>query len=209
MPKLAPETQAARRDHILAAAERCFIEKGFHTATMADICREAGVSPGALYTYFVSKEELIAGLCECEKDRFSRELTATTEVTGFLTALQSLAEKFCCQEPAGKVRLHIEIAAEAGRNGAIGRTMREMDSIVRASLTELLEREREQGRIAPEVPLETIVHAMEAFGDGLFLKRAIDPDFDPKPIIPAMMTMISALLAPVAPSEPATKRKKS
>ena len=112
MPKLAPQTQAARRERILAAAERCFIEKGFHPATMADICREAGVSPGALYTYFVSKEELIAGLCEREKERFAQELAAIAGATGFLAALQSLAEQYCCNEPAGKVRLHIEIAAE-------------------------------------------------------------------------------------------------
>ena len=39
MPKLAPKTQRARRGHILDAAERCFIAKGFHHATMDDICR--------------------------------------------------------------------------------------------------------------------------------------------------------------------------
>jgi len=209
MPKLAPEIQAARREHILAAAERCFIDKGFHPATMSGICREAGVSPGALYTYFASKEELIAGLCERERDRFAKELARITETTGFLAALQSLAEQYCCHEPAGKVRLHIEIAAEAGRNGAIARTVREMDRIVRESLVELIEREKERGWIAPQLPADTIVRAMGALGDGLFLKRAIDPDFDPKPIIPAMMTMISALLAPASPPEPVAKRKKS
>jgi Bacterial regulatory proteins, tetR family len=30
----------------------CFIEKGFHSTSMADIGKEAAVSPGALYTYF-------------------------------------------------------------------------------------------------------------------------------------------------------------
>ena len=45
--------------------------------------------------------------------------------------------------------------------------------------------------------METIVRTMGALGDGLFFKRAIDPDFDPMSLIPAMMTMISALLAPL------------
>lgn len=209
MPKLAPETQQARRERILCAAERCFIEKGFHPATMADICREAGVSSGALYTYFASKEELIAGLCEREKNRFAKELAGITETAGFLAALRSLAEQYCCHEPAGKVRLHIEIAAEAGRNEAIARTVLEMDRIVRQSLAELLEREKHAGRIAPEVPAESIVRVMGALGEGLFLKRAIDPDFDPKPLIPAMMTMMSALLAPVSPSQPETTDERS
>lgn len=116
MPKLAPEKQQARREHILDAAERCFICKGFHPATMDDICREAGVSPGAVYTYFASKEDLIAGLCDREKERFSKELARMAGSSDFLAALQAMAEHYCCHEPIEKVRLHVEIGAEAGRN---------------------------------------------------------------------------------------------
>jgi AcrR family transcriptional regulator len=208
VPKLAPETQQARREHILAAAERCFIEKGFHPATMADICREAGVSPGALYIYFASKEDLIAGLCEREKDRFVSEFARITETVNILAVLQLLAEQYCCNEPIEKVRLHMEIAAEASRSETIGRTLREMDRIVRESLAALLEREKERGRIAPELPTEIIVRAMCALGDGLFLKRAADPHFDPRPIIPVMMTMISALLRPQSSSKPSPGQKR-
>ena len=207
MPKLAPKTQQARREHILDAAERCFVSKGFHPATMDGICREAGVSPGALYKYFASKEELIAGLCEREKDRFGRELAKLAETSGFLGALRSLAEQYCCHEPIEKVRLHIEINAEAGRNAQIANTVRGIDKAVSSHLVHLLERDRELGRIAPELPVEIIVRAIGAFGDGLFLRRSLDPDFDPKSIIPAMMTMIEALLAPVALTSPGKNRK--
>ena len=58
MPKLKPETQSARRENIIDAAERCFARSGFHRTTMQDICKVAGVSPGALYVYFKSKEDL-------------------------------------------------------------------------------------------------------------------------------------------------------
>jgi TetR/AcrR family transcriptional regulator, repressor for uid operon len=196
MPRLAPQTQHARRERILDAAERCFIGKGFHPATMDEICREARVSPGAVYTYFASKDELIVGLCEREKERFGRELAQMTEAADFMDALRSMAEKYCCHEPVGKARLHVEIGAEAGRNAVIGDRMREMDRVVSESLAQLLEREREQGRIAPKVPIAIAVRAMSALGDGLFLRRSLDPDFDPKSVIPAMMTMIEALLAP-------------
>jgi AcrR family transcriptional regulator len=196
MPKLAPKTQAVRREHILDAAERCFISKGFHPATMDDICREAGISPGALYTHFASKEELIAGLCERETDRFSKELAKIAEAADLLAALRSMAEKYCCQEPIGKVRLHVEIGAEAGRNAVIANTVRGADKAISGSLVHLLERERDEGRIQPTVPIEIAVRAMSALGDGLFLHRTLDPHFDPTSIIPAMMTMIGALLAP-------------
>jgi hypothetical protein len=48
---------------------------------------------------------------------------------------------------------------------------------------------------------------MGALGDGLFLRRSLDPGFDPKSIIPAMMIMIEALLAPVPRSSSAETRK--
>jgi len=209
MPKLAPKTQHARREHILDAAEHCFIGKGFHHATMDDICREAQVSPGALYTYFVSKEALIIGLCGREKDRFGEELAKITEATDFLAALHCMAEQYCCNEPIEKVRLHVEIGAEAGRNALIGNTVRGIDKAVNEGLIELLERERDQGRIKPKLPIEIIVGAMGALGDGLFQRRSLDPHFDPKSIIPAMMTMIEALLAPVPLAGPDEKNRKA
>ena len=36
-----------------------FLRKGFHKATMDDIARETGLSKGALYLYFPSKENLL------------------------------------------------------------------------------------------------------------------------------------------------------
>ena len=71
MPKLKPDTQRARREHILDAALTRFARGGFHATTIHTICREAGVSPGALYVYFDSKEALIAGLCERDRAQSS------------------------------------------------------------------------------------------------------------------------------------------
>ena len=164
MPKLAPKTQHARREHILDAAERCFINKGFHQTTMDDICRMASVSPGALYTYFSSKEALIVGLCERENERFSSELAQVTAATDLLAALRALAEKYCCDEPTDKVRLHVEIGAEAGRNPVIGDTVRSMNKVCRDGLARLLESEVERGTIRPRVPIDIIVRAMDALG---------------------------------------------
>jgi len=198
VPKLAPKTQAARRDRILDAAENCFIRAGFHATTMHDICREADISPGALYTYFVSKDALIIGLCEREKERFAGDLARLASAPDFISALQAMAEQFCCHEPREKLRLHLEIAAEASRNPAIGDTVRNIDKSVRSGFAELLEKEKASGRINPRFPIETVVRAMSVIGDGLFWHRAVEADFDPNPIIPVMMAMISTLLEPAS-----------
>ena len=51
-----------RRQQILIAAKRVFYNKGFAKVTMEDIAREAELSPGTLYLYFKSKDELCASL---------------------------------------------------------------------------------------------------------------------------------------------------
>src|SRR6516164_876882 len=62
MPKVTQEHVEARRRQILSAALRAFARQGFHRTTMQDIFREAELSPGAVYSYFTGKDELIAAI---------------------------------------------------------------------------------------------------------------------------------------------------
>ncbi len=58
MPKVPEAHLEARRRSILEAASRVFSREGVQDATMAAVAREAGISPGAIYRYFASKDEL-------------------------------------------------------------------------------------------------------------------------------------------------------
>ena len=60
MPKVSGAHIAARRQQILDAARACFARQGFHQTSIQDICKEAGLSPGAVYRYFPSKDHIIA-----------------------------------------------------------------------------------------------------------------------------------------------------
>jgi AcrR family transcriptional regulator len=62
MPKVTEEHVAARRHQILSAALRCFAREGFHRTTMQDIFRESDLSPGAVYSYFTGKNELMLAI---------------------------------------------------------------------------------------------------------------------------------------------------
>lgn len=64
MPKLKPEELETRRTEIIDAARACFLRSGFHKTTTDEICREASITPGGLYHYFGSKEELIAAVID-------------------------------------------------------------------------------------------------------------------------------------------------
>ncbi len=55
---------AARRTQILDAAITVFSEKGFHRATIKEIARMAGIADGTIYTYFVSKDEVLLAVLD-------------------------------------------------------------------------------------------------------------------------------------------------
>ena len=52
----------ARRALVLEAARASFLELGLEGASLREIARRAGYTPGAIYSYFASKEEVYAAL---------------------------------------------------------------------------------------------------------------------------------------------------
>lgn len=64
MPKVSERHAEARRRQILEAALRCFAREGFHRTKMQDIFAEADLSPGAVYTYFFGKEDLVRAIAD-------------------------------------------------------------------------------------------------------------------------------------------------
>lgn len=197
MPKLKPATQRARREHILDAAEMCFARSGFHRTTMQDICREAAVSPGALYVYFASKEDLIAGLAERDRMQFAERFEELSAAPDFMEALASIGEHYFVDEPAYKRTMCIEIALESTRNPKVGEIYRSVDLYVEECFEKLFGRLAAEGRIAPELDIPTVAKVFSVIGDGMFMRRATDPNLDPKSLIGGVMVLIERLLRPV------------
>jgi AcrR family transcriptional regulator len=63
-PRPPPPRHVARRAEILRRAAAVFRERGFHGAGMREIARDLGMTPGNLYYYFASKDDL---LYECQR----------------------------------------------------------------------------------------------------------------------------------------------
>lgn len=61
--------EQARREQILRAARRCFIDNGYHPTRMDDIARAAELSKGGVYFHFKSKQEVFEQLVEEEFHR--------------------------------------------------------------------------------------------------------------------------------------------
>lgn len=207
MPKLSPQQQAARRLRIVDAAERCFSRNGFHRTTMQDICKEAGISPGALYLYFNSKEALIEALTERDREQFAGHFANAGEGDDFAAVLEHVFRVCVVDQPPHKSALCIEIGAESTRNPAIAATMRRFDESLRASLMLWLGDAQRKGLIDPVQPLEQALTAAIVIADGFMWRRAVDQNFDVEAAAPLMTAMISSVLRPAKPAPNAKSRK--
>ncbi len=58
------EKDKATKERILESARREFLEKGYMKASLRTICKNAGVTTGALYFFFQDKEDLLRELVE-------------------------------------------------------------------------------------------------------------------------------------------------
>jgi TetR/AcrR family transcriptional regulator, cholesterol catabolism regulator len=59
-----PKVVEDRREQIIDAAVQIFSEKGFERATNKDVAQAAGITPGLIYHYFASKEDLLKAIFE-------------------------------------------------------------------------------------------------------------------------------------------------
>jgi len=71
MPKISDERKTERREQILASARRCFAEHGYEGATVVRLEEATGLSRGAIFNYFRSKEELFIELAVQDTARMS------------------------------------------------------------------------------------------------------------------------------------------
>jgi len=201
MPKVKPETLAARRDEILQAAETCFARQGFHQTTIQDVIRESGLSAGCIYGHFASKEDLIQAIGESRHARDSA-LLAATETSEPLKGLRAIARAFLgdLQKERGlrSRRVALQLWAEALRDEVIREQVTRGIRKPIAVITELLRRGQHLGVVDPAINPRGVARAMVAMFQGAVLQRLWG---EPLSTTEAM-DAFDALLAGIAPRPP-------
>lgn len=188
------QLQSDRRAEILAAAQRCFVRSGFHGASMQDICAEAGMSPGNLYRYFPSKEALIAGIAERDRLEVGQQFAGADLSQGVFAVLEGLAHHHFAVRPKEEVLLCTEVMAEARRNPEIARISRGFDTDVHKWLGDLLRAAVARGDIPDDIDLDAVVTMLMVIADGVWWRRALDPDFDAEAMLPIFMDITRHML---------------
>jgi AcrR family transcriptional regulator len=175
MPKVSEAHLAARRRQILDAAARCFAREGFHRTSMQDIVRESGISAGLVYRYFTGKDDVIAAIVTEWHDQ--RE--SIQNVAGYLGYLRSVGEA----DQASRLRLGVQVWAEALRNPAILALSRRNVDDPRAAAANLL---------SDVADPDAMARVLIAIYQGLVLQTAWDETVDNEAFVRAVGLLLSA-----------------
>lgn len=194
-PKDEERTKARKRE-ILEAASRCFVRHGFHRASMRQICKEAGLSAGAVYNYFPSKDAIIEGFAEWEQEEIG-ELAAylKSEKNAFRGVIEA-AKAIVEDSTADDARLYAELAAEAGRNEAVRNRFEASDAALKACLLDAIRRGQADGKITKKQKAEDLLTLVTVTYEGFVGHLATEPNADKKRLTKLTEYALKKLLTP-------------
>ncbi|HVK82027.1 MAG TPA: TetR/AcrR family transcriptional regulator [Verrucomicrobiae bacterium] len=181
-----------RRAQVLDAAAKCFNNEGFHSASMASIASEAGMSVGQIYRYFENKEAVIAAIVEQKLAEWSKRMAEVRARTGdLLEEMMEVArfhiEKVVAPEQAA---LSLEFLAEAARNPRIGEIVRVVDGVMRGHLKDVLLR---NGAVEDD-KLESRIDMIAMMIDGWVIRGVKNPTLKKEDYLDALRPHFEILL---------------
>lgn len=184
MPKVSEEHAAARREQILSAAQRCFARKGFHATSMNDVFAQAGLSAGAVYSYFKSKDEIIVAMAE----------RAVRVILPFFDAvlaekpappLEDVMRRYAVQLQdlaAGPGSVAPQVWAEATHNPALVPVVTANLRRMREFWTEIARHEQAAGRLAPDADVEAVGTVLFTMTPGYMFGHLLLGDISPETV---------------------------
>ena len=148
-----------KRQEVANAAFDLFLRDGFHRTTTRDIARQAGMSNGAIFSYFKDKEELLFFIISHEQERAERHLVEQLH-TASEAAAQTHAdpEDVFCEvlttfiRGVDRMRRFILLAYQETKslNPETRRALIEREQRIQAALGKVIQYGVERGCFAPE-----------------------------------------------------------
>jgi AcrR family transcriptional regulator len=190
----------AQRERILTAAQSCFVERGFHAASMATIAKTAGMSPGLIYRYFENKNAIILAIIEEQLSiarRRIRQLQSAEKLSRRI--FDYLEEKEPDDEKSMSMALYLEISAQATRDPQIADALRHYDVTVRSELGSWLGRSREKGGYGlPDDDVSERALMLLCLIEGLKLRAPRAPSLDKNTLRKILDKLLDTLVSPPA-----------
>lgn len=156
-----------RKLQIVEAAIKCFVKKGFHQTTMREICAEAGMSPGSVYRFLSSKEEIIQAAADHDNQWLVDQMIKIGCTKNVKQQLLMVMMQFIRQSNGeGESKLLADIFAEAARNMKINKIVRRDDQVMLDAFTSLFAKLLEEGKIKSNFLAKELAELMVVFLNG-------------------------------------------
>ncbi|PJR47787.1 TetR family transcriptional regulator [Klebsiella sp. H-Nf2] len=179
---------------LITAAAACFAEKGFSATSVREISTRAGISQGAMYTYFKSKDELVKAIVLEEQNSALTAHNATYAGSYFDRLCAQVTS--CISEIGYPIthQLWVEIMAESARNPELRKTYISSDDIMRKSFARLIQEGIAAGEFRRDINLEEVTIIIFALIDGLIARQAINTAFSFRDDLPMFFDVMAKLL---------------
>jgi AcrR family transcriptional regulator len=171
--------RSATRARLLDGALEVFAERGFHGASVEDICERAGFTRGAFYSNFASKDELVLALFQATTDRLLEQIAAllpelANQPGTLLDAVLGLLDDAAPDQRQWHL-ISTEFTLHALRHPEAARALNEQRAMFRASLTQLVEEITETSGMTLSVPAEQFVRLVMALHEGARSQSLLEP----------------------------------
>ncbi|MFG6458707.1 TetR/AcrR family transcriptional regulator [Roseateles sp. BYS96W] len=190
----------ARRQQVLDAAAECFRRRGFHAASMAEIAKTAGMSPGHIYNLFQNKDDIIAAIVERDCEEVLLRIAEFREGGALLEQMLARTEEAIDEHSeVAEAALQLEVLAEASRNPKLAAVVQKSEALVNEKAQELIR--QSLGEHADKLPPDEIrgrALLLGALFNGLTVLGVRNPAMPQQTsaMAPVMRRVLQVLLAP-------------
>jgi AcrR family transcriptional regulator len=183
--RVTAQYRESRRAEIMGTAARLFAANGFHATSMADIIGESGLSAGAVYRYFRSKEELIASVAETAltsaEETFAALLadgTSPSPEETMTAVIRTITDRVAPVPVLGVdvTKISVQVWSEALRSPNLATRADDVYRRLRGHFAEVARRWQAAGHLPADTEPEQVGAAMLGLVQGFVVQRLLVAD---------------------------------
>ncbi|MDH4166678.1 MAG: TetR/AcrR family transcriptional regulator [Gammaproteobacteria bacterium] len=187
-----------QRERILCAAQKCFIEHGFHAASMANIAAAAQMSAGLMYRYFENKSAIVKAIVERQLQDGRAQIEQLHTSADLVASILQTYRLWLTRDPSVmNPALYLEMSAEATRDPQIAAALQESDERIYEALQAWMARGRDdRGLGLPPDIASRRTHLLMQVWNGLAVSAVRRPNQDPAAMRDVIEQFVNRLVAP-------------
>jgi AcrR family transcriptional regulator len=189
MPKRDEAYMEGQRELIERAALDCLLDKGVYNTTLRDVCERVGISMGALYVHYRTRDDLFLAALRLEP---SRQVTPVSTWADYIDTTRQFVQRLSSvnDHARRRGRLSLQFIAEHSLEKNSRPGFPELFQTTLGFFRESLQAIHRNGEITLPLGLRATAETHQRLESGTALLMIADKTIDPKQ---ATVTLIAAL----------------